>query len=91
MSDEQLRVLEQAAIANPTNPTKALAFVRALARSRERRLCGQGACQEEGEYLAASRSGFGFYCDEHRHKVTNDGSPEYVTTCPACGCMFGVN
>jgi len=33
----------------------------------------------------------GVYCEPHASKVTDEGCPEYVDTCPNCGCGFGVN
>ena len=31
------------------------------------------------------------YCEAHGEKVADEGAPEYHTTCPNCGCYFGVN
>jgi len=29
--------------------------------------------------------------EEEAEKLADEGSPEYITLCPACGCRFGVN
>lgn len=31
------------------------------------------------------------YCRTHASVVNDEGNPEYVDTCPNCGCEFGVN
>jgi hypothetical protein len=33
----------------------------------------------------------GFYCDAHAEIASEQQSPEYVESCPNCGCRFGVN
>ena len=31
------------------------------------------------------------YCLAHANKVAGEQNPEYIGTCPHCGCKFGVN
>ena len=33
----------------------------------------------------------GVYCNEHTELVLEEGSPEYRTSCPTCGCKEGIN
>ena len=62
----------------------------------------KGKCQYEGcEQLAVTiaqgRSGYekglplGLYCEAHARIVADQGSPEYIGSCPNCGCQFGIN
>lgn len=30
------------------------------------------------------------YCKQHAELVADDSCPEYIVTCPNCGCQFGV-
>jgi hypothetical protein len=31
----------------------------------------------------------GCYCREHGMRVAEEGDPEYLATCPNCGCISG--
>ncbi len=31
------------------------------------------------------------YCEEHGYNVADESGPEYIQSCPNCGCTFGVN
>lgn len=62
--------------------------------------CCFPGCELPGETLAVGRdewrgdkkaSPMGFYCEIHADSVSDEGSPEYVVSCPCCGCLFGVN
>lgn len=33
----------------------------------------------------------GLFCEDHGKMVAQEDSPEYLTTCPNCSCVFGVN
>ena len=30
-------------------------------------------------------------CFYHAEKIVDEGSPEYIKTCPKCGCLMPVN
>ncbi len=104
MNDSVLRELERRAVADPTDATKALAYVAALARAKEPPTCAIKECAEPVAGLYAGRRWtegpdgrsirvrpVGPYCQFHGDREADEGGPEYTASCPACGCRFGVN
>jgi len=63
--------------------------------------CQYEGCTKKATAIAAGRDydggsethppGAGHYCEEHAEWVADEGGPEYHTSCPNCGCLFGVN
>jgi hypothetical protein len=59
--------------------------------------CAWEGCEEVGENLsfacgrAKGHQDPDYYCNRHYDKILDEAHPEYVTTCPNCGCTFGVN
>ncbi len=63
--------------------------------------CGWEDCEADATMKAVGRDeswhgrkghpGLADYCENHGPLVADEGAPEYVETCPHCGCMFGVN
>lgn len=64
--------------------------------------CQYEDCELEATEIAAGRDrsyyskekgheGVGHYCSTHAQIVADEGNPEYLETCPNCGCRFGVN
>lgn len=100
--DTPLRALERAALLDPTDAPKALAYVAALARTLGLPACDESGCQEPPVALAIGRTllgpagindpprVLGFYCKPHAEQEADRGQPEHITECPACGCLFGV-
>lgn len=65
------------------------------------RVCSFENCPEEATTFAVGKTqfyeteppghpGVHAYCEVHAEKVANERSPEYVESCPNCGCKFGV-
>lgn len=63
-------------------------------------LCEYENCDHPATVIACGRNAYsdrlghpepGVYCDLHAAKVTDERCPEYVDSCPNCGCGFGVN
>jgi hypothetical protein len=62
--------------------------------------CQYEDCDQDAEVVARGRKGWygekghpepNFYCLTHGRMVSDEGSPEYVASCPNCDCIFGVN
>ena len=59
--------------------------------------CEYEGCDKEAVQQATGNRDFEksvtvkWYCEEHAYLVADKDSPEYHTTCPNCGCRFGVN
>ena len=56
--------------------------------------CQYPECDQPATCIACRRSCEGAvacYCLKHALVVQDEGDPEYLETCPNCGCMFGVN
>lgn len=66
-----------------------------------KKMCDYEDCTEQATVMAAGRDlswkdqkghgGVGHYCITHAKIVEREGGPEYIETCPNCGCRFGVN
>ena len=61
--------------------------------------CAFEGCTAEATGIACGRKLFGDspghpepdgYCEKHAKIVSSEREPEYVETCPNCGCTFGV-
>ena len=44
-----------------------------------------------GDRFNRKDTNIGFFCAPHAYTIADYDSPEYHTTCPNCGCQFGVN
>lgn len=55
--------------------------------------CQYPECDNKATHIAYGREEKEpkLYCDVHADVVCDQQSPEYVTSCPNCGCLFGVN
>lgn len=54
--------------------------------------CEYPECKRKATDLAVGRKTKGsHFCNAHAELVTDEGSPEYIVSCPLCGCGFGVN
>jgi hypothetical protein len=63
--------------------------------------CAFEQCDKPAEFIACGRATHiedepghptpACYCREHMVDVISERYPEYVDTCPNCGCTFGVN
>ena len=51
-------------------------------------------CKREATTFAKGRvgeyRGVHKYCEPHAEQVADMDMPEYTTSCPHCGCLFGV-
>jgi len=56
-----------------------------------RKKCQWENCQEEATCIAANRNKIGCYCYKHGYNIAKEHKPEYLTECPNCDCIFGVN
>lgn len=67
-------------------------------------LCEFEECKAKATHLAVGRfyavgddnvnlghPELGLYCEQHAHEIAEENYPEYVKSCPNCGCVFGVN
>jgi len=56
--------------------------------------CGYIGCDKPVTNIAAGRVSSKiprYFCEDHAQIVANEQEPEYVVSCPNCGCRFGVN
>jgi len=54
--------------------------------------CEWGVCKDKATTLAYDRSGDKVLrvCENHISSVANADRPEYVSSCPNCGCHHGI-
>jgi hypothetical protein len=50
-------------------------------------------CTQDADSVAYDRENKKIFhvCSIHKNMVADIGEPEYVVSCPNCGCEFGVN
>jgi hypothetical protein len=64
-------------------------------------VCAFEDCEAKATEIACGRKGWekepsghpepATYCHSHGDIVAEEQHPEYIDTCPNCGCRFGVN
>lgn len=58
-----------------------------------RKICCVDGCKKKATTIVFDRPRLLLVktCDEHIHTIAENDGPEYIVSCPACGCEFGVN